>query len=143
MGIIVAIISGALMSIQGVFNTNVTKKIGLWETTIIVQGISLVSTFIVYLLLKKGDWSQFGGVNKLYLTGGIIGTFITATVVIGMQKLGPTCAVSIILISQLLCAAVIDYFGLFSAEKLSFGANKFIGIAMLIAGVIIFKWKVK
>lgn len=143
MGIIIAIISGALMSIQGVFNTNVTKKIGLWETSLIVQGVSLISTLIVYLFFKKGDWVQFSGVNKLYLTGGIIGTFITATVVIGMQKLGPTCAVSVILISQLLCAAVIDYFGLFNAEKMAFGANKFIGIAMLIAGVIIFKWKFK
>ena len=31
-GIIVALLSGALMSIQGVFNTEVTKQTGTWLT---------------------------------------------------------------------------------------------------------------
>ncbi len=38
LGIILAIISGAAMSIQGVFNTRVSEKIGVWETNTIVQG---------------------------------------------------------------------------------------------------------
>ena len=32
-GFIVALISGALMSIQGVFNTEVTKQTSLWVST--------------------------------------------------------------------------------------------------------------
>lgn len=32
-GIILALISGALMSIQGVFNTEVTKQTSLWVST--------------------------------------------------------------------------------------------------------------
>ena len=34
-GILVALISGALMSIQGVFNTEVTKQTSLWVSTVI------------------------------------------------------------------------------------------------------------
>lgn len=141
MGIIFSIIAGLLMSIQGVFNTNVTKKIGLWETNILVQGVALVSTIILFLFLKNGNFKQISSVNKLYLTGGIIGALITATVVLGMKNLGPTCAVSIILISQLLTAAAIDYFGLFQSAKLAFGMNKFIGMALMIIGIIAFKYK--
>lgn len=33
MGIFTALISGALMSIQGVFNTEVTKQTSLWVST--------------------------------------------------------------------------------------------------------------
>ena len=36
-GILVALISGALMSIQGVFNTEVTKHTSLWVSTGLVQ----------------------------------------------------------------------------------------------------------
>ena len=36
-GIILALISGALMSIQGVFNTEVTKQTSLWVSTGFVQ----------------------------------------------------------------------------------------------------------
>ena len=36
-GMIVGVISGALMSIQGVFNTGVTKQAGLWVTAGFVQ----------------------------------------------------------------------------------------------------------
>ena len=39
-GIILALISGALMSIQGVFNTEVTKQTSLWVSTGFVQHFS-------------------------------------------------------------------------------------------------------
>ncbi|SHJ86671.1 transporter family-2 protein [Hathewaya proteolytica DSM 3090] len=141
MGIIIAMISGMLMSIQGVFNTNVTKKIGLWETNLIVQGIALITTVVIYFIFRKGNWSEIGNVGKLYFTGGIIGTFITATVVVAMKALSPSCAVSVILISQLISAAAIDYFGWFGIERMAFGLNKFIGVLLLVIGVIVFKYK--
>ena len=43
-GFIVALISGALMSIQGVFNTEVTKQTSLWVSTGWVQ----LSAFSLY-----------------------------------------------------------------------------------------------
>lgn len=141
MGIIFSIIAGLLMSIQGVFNTNVTKKIGLWETNILVQGIALISTVILFFFMRKGNFGALNSVNKLYLTGGIIGALITVTVVLGIDKLGPTCSISIILVSQLLAAAIIDAFGLFGAEQLHFGINKYIGIVIMIIGIILFKYK--
>ena len=36
-GFLIALISGALMSIQGVFNTGVTKQSGVWVTNSFVQ----------------------------------------------------------------------------------------------------------
>ena len=36
-GIFIAFISGALMSVQGVFNTGVTKTSSIWTARVIVQ----------------------------------------------------------------------------------------------------------
>ncbi|GAA0781428.1 DMT family transporter [Hathewaya limosa] len=141
MGIIFSILAGFLMSIQGVFNTNASKKIGLWETNLIVQGVALVSTLILFYFFRNGSFKEISSLNKLYLTGGIIGTLITITVMLGINKLGPTCSISIILIAQLLTAAIIDALALFNTEKIAFGINKYIGIIMMLIGIIIFKCK--
>ena len=42
MGMIIAVISGALMSIQGVFNTKVTDTTGVWTANAFVQFTALL-----------------------------------------------------------------------------------------------------
>ena len=45
-GLIIALISGALMSIQGVFNTEVTKQSSTWTTSTFVQGNRISRMFV-------------------------------------------------------------------------------------------------
>ena len=140
-GLIFSVVAGALMSIQGIFNTRVSDKIGLWETTAIVQGSAFVLTILIALFFGNGNIKAIGEVNKLYLLGGAIGVAITFTVMKGMGALGATYAVAAILIAQLLVAALIDAFGLFGTEQVKFGLTKILGILVMIGGVVLFKWK--
>ena len=141
LGFIFAALAGAAMSVQGVFNTRLSEKIGLFESNTIVQGSAFLIALIVMLIFGKGDITKVGEVNKLYLFGGIIGFVITLTVMLAIKNLSPTVAISVILIAQLLVAAIIDAFGLFDSEKVPFTLTKYIGIGLMIAGVIIFKYK--
>ncbi len=141
LGIICAIISGIAMSIQGVFNTRLGEKIGLWETTALVQAIALLCSLIILFLFGDGSFSNLKTTNKFYLLGGVLGVVITYTVIKSVGNMGPTLGIGIILIAQLLSAAIIDAFGLFGSEKIKFSLNNFIGIAIMIIGIVIFKWK--
>ena len=141
LGFIFAALAGAAMSVQGVFNTRLSEKIGLFESNTIVQCSAFLIALIVMLVFGKGDITKVGEVNKLYLFGGIIGFVITLTVMLAIKNLSPTVAISVILIAQLLVAAIIDAFGLFGSEKVPFTLSKYIGIGLMIAGVIIFKYK--
>ncbi|MGL5244910.1 MAG: DMT family transporter [Sarcina sp.] len=142
LGIIIAIISGTAMSLQGVFNTRLSDKIGIWQTNVIVQGTAFLFTLILLLTIgKNGDWQEIKSVNKLYLLGGLLGVVITYTVMKTVSTLGPTCGISIILVSQLLTAAIIDALGLFNTTKIKFSLNEFFGLAIMIIGIIIFKCK--
>ena len=58
---------------------------------------------------------------------------------LGIGKLGPTLAISVILIAQLLTAAGIDAFGLMDSEKLPFGWTKWCGLALMTGGMLLFK----
>ena len=141
MPIIFAIISGVAMSVQGVFNTKLGDKIGLWETTVLVQAIGLISALIVSFICGKGSYRELQNTNKLYLLGGILGIIITFTVRKSIGGMGATCGIAIILISQLLAAALINAFGLFGSEKISFGFKEILGIAIMVIGIVVFKWK--
>ena len=138
-GFLMAAIAGAAMSIQGVFNTRLSDKIGLYESNAIVQGSAFVLALIAMFIFGSGNIKEIVGVNKLYLSGGAIGFVITVTVMLAISKLNPTLAISTILIAQLFVAALIDAFGLFGSEKIAFGLTKYIGIALMVAGVLVFK----
>ncbi len=138
-GFLMAILAGAAMSVQGVFNTRLSDKIGLFESNMLVQGSAFILALIAMLLFGSGNLKEIANVNKLYLSGGAIGFVITVTVMLAISKLNPTLAISTILIAQLLVAALVDAFGLFGSEKLAFGITKYIGIALMIAGVLVFK----
>lgn len=141
LGIIFSAIAGALMSMQGVFNTRASEKMGLWEINVFVQGTGFLITLIVFFIFGNGNIKRISEINKLYLTGGLIGVFIIFTVMKGMKMLSPTYAVSIILITQLITAAIIDCCGLFETKKLVFHFSKILGVIIMIIGIIIFKWK--
>ena len=55
--------------------------------------------------------------------------------------MGATLGISIILVAQLASAGIVDAFGLFGTERISFQFKEFIGITIMIIGIIIFKWR--
>ena len=141
LGSIMSVIAGAAMSLQGVINTRLSEKIGLYESNVFVQGTALAFGFIAMWIFGKGDFSELTGVKKIYWSGGLLGTIIIVTVMLAIGNLSPTHAIAVILISQLLVAAIIDAFGWLGAEKVPFTWNKWVGLGLMIAGVIAFKWE--
>ena len=141
LGVIFSIIAGMAMSVQGVMNTRLSEKIGLYESNLFVQGTAFLLSLVTCLIMGKEGFAAFGSVDKLYLFGGVLGLVITITVMLGIKGLSPTISISIILISQLLVAALIDYFGLLGSDKVPFGWGKFLGIALMIGGMLLFKLK--
>ncbi len=140
-GIIIALISGALMSIQGVFNTEVTKQTSLWLTTGFAHLTALLVCIAAWLITDRENVTALFQVQPKYmLLSGVIGAFITFTVIKGMDSLGPAKAVMIIVVSQIVVAYIIEVFGMFGVDKTGFEWKSLIGAALAIAGIIIFKW---
>ena len=140
-GILIALLSGALMSIQGVFNTEVTKQTSLWVSSAFVQFTALLVCLGAWLFTDRTNFMSLVQVEHKYmLLSGVIGAFITITVVKSMGSLGPARAAMLIVISQLIVAYLIELFGLFGADKQPFEWRKVIGMGISIVGIILFKW---
>lgn len=140
-GFLFSVIAGAAMSVQGVMNTRLSDKLGLWEANAFVQGSAFVLSLLVMLLFGKGDFGAIRSVPKGYLLGGALGLIITVTVMLSIKGLDATVAISAILIAQLLVAAMIDGFGWLGQEKLCMNWKHYVGVALMLGGVVLMKLK--
>lgn len=139
--ILFSVLAGAAMSVQGVMNTGLSEKIGLFESNAFVQGTAFLLSLIVMFIFGKGSFGNFFETKPVFWLGGVLGILITVFVMLAMKNSSPTIAVSIILIAQLTVAAVIDAFGLMDTPKVPFHWTKYVGLGFMILGVILFKIK--
>ena len=141
-GFFAALISGALMSIQGVFNTEVTRQSSLWVSTGWVQLSAFAICVLAWLFTGRQSIAALWQIeNKYVLLGGVIGAFITITVIQSMGALGPAKAAMLIVISQLIVAYLIELLGIFGVDKEPFEWRKILGMLIAIVGIVIFKWQ--
>ena len=140
MGIIIALLSGALMSLQGVFNTEVTKQTSVWVAAGWVQLTAFITCVVIWLFTRREPVMGLMQVTPKYvLLGGIMGALITYTVIRSMASLGPAQTALLIVISQIIVAYGIELFGLFGVDKTPFAWHKLIGAAIAIGGIVVFE----
>lgn len=141
-GFLIALLSGALMSVQGVFNTQVTKTTGMWVSNVWVQLSAFAVCAVMWVVMGRDDLSSIARVEPRYmLLGGVIGAGITWTVIQSMSVLGPARAALLIVIAQLTVAYVIELFGMFGTEKVPWDWVKAGGLALALVGIAIFQWR--
>ena len=141
-GFFIALVSGALMSVQGVFNTQVTKTTGMWVLNGWVQLSAFAVCLVAWFIAGRDDVMTIAKVEPKYmLLGGVIGAGITWTVIKSMEQLGPAKAALLIVISQLIIAYVIELLGLFGVDKQPVDWRKIGGMALALIGVAIFQWE--
>ena len=138
---LMAIASGIMMSMQGVWNTRVTEKAGIWFTNSLVHVTGFIFCLAVLMFVRDANIEGLKAVNKFYLLGGVLGAGIVYTVIMSISKLGPAYAIMIILVAQVFASYLIELFGLFGTEKVSFMWTKLLGVGIMVIGIIVFQCK--
>ena len=138
LGILIAALSGLLMSMQGVCNTNVSKAAGLWVTGVFVSLTAAAVCLLLWLFTgREGSFSALLSLRPRYLLlGGVFGALITGTVVYGIGRLGTARAELVIVIAQLISAYAISVTGWLQSEQEPFSWRKLAALSVSLAGVI-------
>ena len=120
-GFLVALISGALISIQGVFNTEMTKQTSLWVSTGWVQFSAFLVCVLAWIFTGRDSVGALWQVeNKYTLLGGIIGAFITMIGTFYTGYKGLKSSHKYFALSSLLCMIMSIYTG----HKMISGSKK-------------------
>lgn len=141
-GFLIALLSGALMSVQGVFNTQVTKTTGVWVSNGWVQFSAFAVCLAVWFFTGRDSVAAIARVEPKYmLLGGVIGAGITWTVIKSVDALGPAKSALLIVIAQLVVSYLIELFGLFGMDKAPLDWRKLGGLVLAVIGIAIFQWE--
>lgn len=136
LALLLAAVAGSIMAIQGALNATLGKIVGLLEATLIVMIIGLVTAFIALfpLGLGNGDIFKFTGAPWYSFLGGILIVLITYAVAASIPKVGAANATTAIVAAQVATAFLIDHFGLFGLQAISFSWWKAAGLVLLAIG---------
>ncbi|GEC92207.1 DMT family transporter [Brevibacillus brevis] len=138
-GIVFAIFGGVFITLQGVANSRISQDIGAWQTATLTQLTGFLTAFFLLLFFRDGKWQAYRQVKPLYLTGGAFAAFIIFSNVTAIQHIGVTMTISALLIAQLSLTFLIDSNGWFGVDKQKMRLPHFIGIGMMILGVLILR----
>ncbi|SFB09655.1 MULTISPECIES: DMT family transporter [unclassified Bacillus (in: firmicutes)] len=142
-GMLFAILAGVFISLQTVFNAKVSGKVGAWATTVLVLGLGFIASLPMFIAMDDRSLFDIGGINKLYLLSGAIGVGIVFCITQAIRLLGPAYAISLVLVSQLTMAVIIDTFGWFGFATNPLTMNNVIGLGLMMMGIVVIKMKAR
>jgi len=134
--LLLAVLSGAFMAVQGSMNTALSKVIGLLEATFIVHMIGTIVVVVLLFVFRmgKGDFSAVAEAPWYVYLGGVISVGIIYLVVASISEVGVANATTAIIVGQVATAIIIDHFGVFGLERIPFEWNQLIGLVLLVFG---------
>lgn len=140
MGWIISMLSGILMSLQGVFNTQVNEQSSLWVSTVWAQFSALLVCLLCWGFADRASFMLLKEVTPRYLlAGGILGAGITVTVILGMKWIGPAQSTVFIVVAQMVFSWLVEKCGWFGVEKTPFSWLQMGGILLAAAGLIMIR----
>ena len=141
--VILTIVAGILVTIQGPINVQLGKTIGnsYWSTlvTFIVGGLfMLIFALVTKQTTSVGTEQSF----KLWqLLGGIFGAIYVVSVIIVMPVLGVGTATVLLLFAQLVTSMVFDHFGWLGTQIRPFDIYRAVGVILMAIGIYLINKK--
>ena len=133
-----ALITGALIPIQAATNAAFSKSIGNpLITGIMVFIIGLVG-MVLFTLLSRTPFPMRQQLTSAplysYLGGLIVATYVVMITIL-VPRIGVGAAIGLIVTGQIICAVIIDHFGLFNVAVRTISITRLAGIFLMIAGI--------
>jgi transporter family-2 protein len=68
-GSLLAMLGGALITVQGAANTRISHDIGTWQTAAVTQCTGFLAALMILMFVRGGNWQRMKQVKPLFLTG--------------------------------------------------------------------------
>ncbi|MGI5839933.1 MAG: DMT family transporter [bacterium] len=131
----IALLSGILMSVQPVINSNLGKRVGVLEGALFNFLVGGAALLIIIAIWGKGDITQARHAPWYLFTGGLMGVYAVTAAIVTVPKLGSAGVAVAILTGQMLMSMVIDYYGFLGLEKIPISPSRVAGVLLLFVGL--------
>ncbi len=133
--IIIAIIGGVAVTLQGQFMGLMDQGLGTRESVFLTYASGGLLACLVMLTARGGNLRAWQGVPWYALTAGLLGLLIVGTIGYTVPRLGLATAFTVMVAAQFIMAALIDHFGWLGATMRPLGLPQLAGVGVMILGV--------
>ncbi|QQK76815.1 DMT family transporter [Salicibibacter cibarius] len=135
MTVLIPLIGGIFVSLQGTLNGNLGKKVGTIESTYLSFFTGSILLTMIIIFLGDGNIFRITEVPAWQLLCVIFGFIFIFVMAFSVPKIGVTATNATIVIGQLVTSMVVDHFGWFGSDVIPFTIERFIGVLLMIAAL--------
>jgi transporter family-2 protein len=131
--------AGCLVGMQAPINSRLGKVVGTWEAATFSFLVG-TAALVVILAVARGGLGNLGHVGRApswALIGGLLGAVYVSVALVAVRTLGVSGLTAVVITGQLASSVVIDRFGLLGVARQHVGAQRILGLALLVAGVVL------
>ena len=139
--IIMALLSGAFLPIQGGINSRLGKEIASPVYASLISFLVGAAVLFIYTIVTR-EQIQLSGLKSApaYLwSGGLLGAFYVTVIILAFPKIGPALTFGLVVAGQMIISILLDHFNILVAQPHPINIWKLLGVLMVIAGVIIIR----
>ena len=139
--ILMALALGAILPMQAAINARLAKSAGSPVMAAFISfAVGTLALMIFLLITGQFQFRFIAGSSPWWIwTGGLLGTFFVAGIVMLLPRLGVVLSFSLVLAGQMFAAIVFDQFGWLGVAVREISAGKIIGVVLLIVGVVLIR----
>jgi bacterial/archaeal transporter family-2 protein len=142
--LLLAFVTGAGVAAQSVINTRLRLLLGgpLWAAAAqFVVGLVLLLIVAAATRQPAPVTAGLGGAPWWVWTGGAFGAIFIVVTIVLTAEIGATLTLASIIVGQLTAALVVDHYGLFGGTVVRLTPTRVMGVALLLLGVTLIRWK--
>lgn len=135
-----AVLIGVCLSMQPPVNSEVARRLGSPFAAALLS-LTLSAVFLLVIALATGVRVQFASFTNLppyFIVGGLVGAiFVTGSTIL-VPLIGAAALVACVVFGQAIGSSAVDQFGLFNLPVQPFDLWKAGGLALMLAGLLLF-----
>jgi len=132
--LVIGLAGGVAVGLQAPLTSLMSGRMGTLESIFIVHLGGAVLTGLPLLLLRGGNLGAWRSVPWYALAAGSLGLVVLGAVSYTIPRIGAATTVTLIIVAQLVTAALLDHFGLLGASVRSLDPMRLLGMVVLFAG---------
>jgi transporter family-2 protein len=139
LAVLLGVGAGCLVGLQAPINSRLGRSVGTAQaaTFSFLVGTVLLVAVASFWNGGLGALSKVGQAPWWALVGGALGAVFVTVALVAVRTLGASGFTAVVIAGQLLISVAIDRFGLVGVAKQPIGATRIIGLALLVAGVVL------
>ena len=139
LAVALAALAGVLVGMQAPINSRLGRTLGSVQaaTFSFVAGTIALALVASLFYGGLGSFGQAGKAPWWALVGWLLGAVYVTVAILTVRTLGVSGLTAIVIAGQLTAAVAIDRFGLLGIAKQPIGPTRILGLALLVAGVLL------